>query len=315
MLSVTGETGQPVRVSAPMSVLERLQRPSAFAWAFRLVWASLPLLAGSTASAPFGHTSGPVGTVGIVGLWCGWFVVLTASLVPTTVSLTAVRLLAPIALVAEGIGLARHATVASAVVALSITVAAVVLAFTGEFALVFVQGSAYGDETRFPLRPPGPLLLGPLPIGWAVVFALAIGGPLLLAAGVWVLGGLATAVGVVVTVVFARRCHRLARRYLVLVPAGVVLHDHLVMADTIMLRKPAIASVRLAEIGTEAADLTGKALGNAIEIQLHDFETVVLAGTLSKPGGTAIHARGLLVSPSRPGYVLDEARRRGLRVR
>jgi hypothetical protein len=114
---------------------------------------------------------------------------------------------------------------------------------------------------------------------------------------------------------FGRRCHRLARRFLVLVPAGIVVHDHLVLSDTSMFRKSDIASVGLALDKTEAADLTGKALGNAVEIVLKDFDTVVLAGTPKKPGGTALHVLSVLVSPSRPGRMLTEAARRGHVVR
>jgi hypothetical protein len=180
---------------------------------------------------------------------------------------------------------------------------------------VFVQGSAYGDETRFPLRPPGPLVVGPLPVGWAVVVAAIISGPLLLAARSFVAGAVLTAFGMALVWLFARRCHRLARRFVVLVPAGIVVHDHLVLSDTSMFRKSDVARVRLALDQTEAADLTGKALGNAVEIVLKDFDTVVLAGTPKKPGGTALHVLSVLVSPSRPGRMLTEAARRGHVVR
>jgi hypothetical protein len=113
---------------------------------------------------------------------------------------------------------------------------------------------------------------------------------------------------------FARRCHRLSRRFLVFVPSGVVVHDHMVLTDTCMFRRSDVAGLSLAMAETEAADITGKALGNAVEISLHDFDTVVLAATPRKPGGTALHVRALLVSPSRPGAVLAEAGRRKLHV-
>ena len=71
-----------------------------------------------------------------------------------------------------------------------------------------------------------------------------------------------------------------------------------------------ISSLVLAPAGTEAADLTGTALGPAIEIGLVAPETVVLAPTRKKPGGTALHVRSVLVSPTRPGRTLAEAARR-----
>ena len=104
--------------------------------------------------------------------------------------------------------------------------------------------------------------------------------------------------------------HRLARRWLVLVPAGLVLHDELVLAETVMLPRRSIDAILLAPADTEAADLTGNALGRALEIRLTGASTVVLAGSPSKPGGTALHVHSILVSPTRPGRVIAEAARR-----
>ena len=284
-------------------------------WAFRAVWASLPFAAAPALAQVFSDASRAVQLVGSAGLWLGWIVVLTASLVPTTISLTVVRLVSPCAVVAAFVSSTRHASSIAIVSAVVVAIMAVSLAYSAEFGGVFVQGSAYGDETRFPLRPPGPLVVGPLPLGWALAAAAIVSGPLLLAARSYVLGAAVTAFGVALTWIFGRRCHRLARRFLVLVPVGIVVHDHLVLSDTSMFRKSDVASVGLALDKTEAADLTGKALGNAVEIALKDFDTVVLAGTPKKPGGTALHVLSVLVSPSRPGRVLTEAARRGHAVR
>ena len=284
-------------------------------WAFRAVWASLPFAAAPALAQVFSDASRAVQLVGSAGLWLGWIVVFTASLIPTTISLTVVRLVSPCAVVAAFVSSTRHASSIAIVSAVVVAIMAVSLAYSAEFGGVFVQGSAYGDETRFPLRPPGPLVVGPLPLGWALAATAIISGPLLLAARSYVLGAAVTAFGVALTWIFGRRCHRLARRFLVLVPVGIVVHDHLVLSDTSMFRKSDVASVGLALDKTEAADLTGKALGNAVEIALKDFDTVVLAGTPKKPGGTALHVLSVLVSPSRPGRVLTEAARRGHAVR
>jgi hypothetical protein len=284
-------------------------------WTFRAVWASLPFTAAPALAHAFSDASRAVQLVGSSGLWLGWIVVLTASLVPTTVSLTVVRLVSPCAVVAAFVSATRPAGSFVIVSAVIVAIVAVSLAYSAEFGGVFVQGSAYGDETRFPLRPPGPLVISLLPLGWALVATAIVGGPLLLAARSYVLGAAVSAFGVALAWLFGRRCHRLARRFLVLVPAGIVVHDHLVLSDTSMFRKSDIASIGLALDKTEAADLTGKALGNAVEIVLKDFDTVVLAGTPKKPGGTALHVRAVLVSPSRPGRVLTEAARRGHVVR
>jgi hypothetical protein len=273
-------------------------------WTFRAVWASLPFTSAPALAHAFSDASRAV-----------QLVVLTASLVPTTVSLTVVRLVSPCAVVAAFVSATRPAGSFVIVSAVIVAIVAVSLAHSAEFGGVFVQGSAYGDETRFPLRPPGPLVISLLPLGWALVATAIVSGPLLLAARSYVLGAAVTAFGVALAWLFGRRCHRLARRFLVLVPAGMVVHDHLVLSDTSMFRKSDIASIGLALDKTEAADLTGKALGNAVEIVLKDFDTVVLAGTPKKPGGTALHVLAVLVSPSRPGRMLAEAARRGHAVR
>jgi hypothetical protein len=301
------------RTSLPQA--SRLSTALVVAWSFRIVWASLPFTGATAFGRIFADASVPVTLVGSIGLWVGWILVLTSSLVPTTVSLTVLRLASPGAVVAAVAAAARHAGDLAAVVAIVVSIMAVGIAFSAEFGGLFVQGSAYGDESRFPLRPPGPLVVAPLPLGWALTFATVVAGPLMLAARLWLIGALVTVVGAALAWLFGRRCHRLSRRFLVLVPAGIVVHDHLVLSDTSMFRKSDIANVGLALDTTEAADLTGKALGNAVEITLKDFDTIVLAGTPKKPGGTALHVRAVLVSPSRPGRVLTEAARRGHLVR
>jgi hypothetical protein len=301
---------------ARTSVLQalRLSTASAVAWAFRMVWGSLPFTGAAAFGRIFTDATESVGLVGSTGLWLGWILVLTASLVPTTVALTVVRLVSPGAVVAAFAAAARHASGLATVAAIAVSIVAIGLVFSAEFGGLFVQGSAYGDESRFPLRPPGPLVVAPLPLGWALTFAAVVAGPLMLAARLWLVGSVVTVVGVALAWLFGRRCHRLSRRFLVLVPAGIVVHDHLVLSDTSMFRKSEVATVGLALDSTEAADLTGKALGNAVEIALKDFDTVVLAGTPKKPGGTALHVKAVLVSPTRPGRVLAEAARRGHRI-
>jgi hypothetical protein len=282
-------------------------------WGFRVAWASLALLAGPALGAALDGTSRPVQVVGSVGLWAGWAIVLVAALVPTTVSLTVVRLVAPGAAVVTVAAAIAGAGPLAAGVAMGAAGVAVLLAFTAEVGIAFVRGSAYGDEARFPLRPPGPLLLGPLPLAWSLLAATVAGGPLLLAAGQWLAGAAVTAAAVALTAVLGRRFHRLARRWLVFVPAGLVLHDPLLLADTAMWRTADVVSVLLAETGTQAMDLTGKALGMAVEVRLAGAGgTVVLAGTLRERQGRSFHVRSFLCAPSRPGRAITEATRRGV---
>ena len=57
--------------------------------------------------------------------------------------------------------------------AIAVGVLATLLALTAEVGLAFVQAAAYGDEVRVTLRPPGPLLFGPLELAWAVLAAIS----------------------------------------------------------------------------------------------------------------------------------------------
>jgi hypothetical protein len=154
----------------------------------------------------------------------------------------------------------------------------------------------------------------PAVVSWAVLCACAIAGPLALAARAWAVGVPLSIAAAGLAWFLGRRFHRLARRWLVVVPAGFVIHDHVVLAETAMFPRGSVASVALALAGTEAADLTGLAAGHAMEIALHGTETVVLAPTRAAPGGTALHVRAVLLAPSRPGRALVAAAERGVRV-
>src|SRR4051794_32871892 len=282
-------------------------------WALRALWAALVLLAGPAFAGALDGRSAPVQATAAVGLWVGWAVVLVAALVPTTTSLTVVRVIAPASVLAAALAAATGASAVAGGLAVVATLVVTLVAFAPEVARVFVQGSAYGDEARFPLRPPGPLLLGPIPLAWATLAVAALAGPLLLAAKQW-LGVPVTIIAVALAVVLARRFHRLSRRWFVLVPAGLVVHDHLVLADTAMFRTRQVRELALARAGTTATDLTGTALGGALEVTLAEDVPVLMAGTLQHRSGQPRVVQAVLVAPSRPGLVLAEAQRRGYRV-
>ena len=100
------------------------------------------------------------------------------------------------------------------------------------------------------------------------------------------------------------RMQRLSNRWLVVVPAGLVVHDPLVLGETLMVQRNNVRSVALALEDTEAADLTGPAAGTAIEVVLHEMVTAVFPSSAAHPTGRAVHMASFLVSPSRPGRAL-----------
>jgi hypothetical protein len=282
------------------------------AWPARVTWLVLPVILGPAVGDALADASRSVQLVASIGLWVGWALVLVATLVPTTVSLTALRVAAPAAVAAAIAATVAEGPSAAAAVGLVGALVAAIAAFwpgTGE---AFVAGSSYGDERRMPLRVPGPLLAGPLALVWAVAAAGVAAGPLLLAARQWVAGAVALAVGLPAAVAAVRSLHTLARRWLVFVPNGVVVHDPLSLAEPVLLRRVEVRSFGLAPADTAALDLTRGALGLALEVRLVPPVSLVLVAGGRAGVNEATTAEAVLVSPTRPGAVLAEARRRRL---
>lgn len=276
----------------------------------RALWLLLPLLAGPVCAASLDDTSRPIQVVASLGLWVGWALGLLATLVPRTLTLTALRLLASAAVVAvvwAVIDAGSSASTAARVVGLVSVLVTVVLAFFPDTGRLFVEGSAYGDEQRFPLRVPAPLLLGPVPLAWVAVVAGVAAGPLLLAARAWVVGVVALALGGAAAWWGARALHVLSRRWVVLVPAGLVLHDQLTLADPVLLRREQVRGLDPAPADTDALDLTGGALGLALELTLVGPADLTVAGASANE---TVKADRLLFTPSQPGALLAAARTR-----
>jgi hypothetical protein len=274
-------------------------------WLLRAAWAALPFTAGpglARALDPWDH---PVRAVATIGLWAGWAVVLMATLVPHPVSLTAIRAAAPAAVVASAA--ARSPLAAASCVVVT------VLAYLPATGLWCVNGPAYPNERRFPLRAPGWLLIGPLAVAWAVAVGLPVTGALLLADRHWVAGGIFLALGLPIAVVLLRALHGLSRRWVVFVPAGLVVHDHLALADPVLFMREMVETVGPAAADSDSLDLTLGAPGLALELTLLEKVPMVLAGRGRGRGEAGSSAR-LLFTPTRPGAVLAEARTRRLRV-
>ncbi|MEZ5218984.1 MAG: hypothetical protein R2715_20940 [Ilumatobacteraceae bacterium] len=303
----------PFDQSCPVALLQRNANRMVLVWAALLAWLTLPLTTGPVLAAALDGRSGPVQLTASIGLWAGWAAGLLAHLLPSAWSLTGMRTLAPFAVLSTGLAaVAGGASPAAVVVGLSASAATSALAFTGEVGHRQLQASAYGDEQRFALRPPGALALGPLQVMWLVFAVPALAGPLTLAARNWIVGIASTAFAAWFGWLLVRRLHQLSGRWLVFVPAGVVVHDPVLLAETAMYQRPSIASCGLALAGTEAADLTGGAPGPAVEFRLAtEGDKVVLAPTPQRPEGVALHVRSFLVSPTRPGAALESARQRG----
>jgi hypothetical protein len=280
-----------------------LRRLDWFPWALRAAWAVLPVAAGGGIGEALATHSHPVQTVAAVGLWSGWAVVLLATLVPHPMGLTALRVAAPAAL-----GVALWSGDGPAVATCAV---ALVPAFAPAAGMLFVNGPAYPNERRFPLRAPGALLAGLLPLSWALA-VLPLGAGIVLAATRQkpLAAGL-IAVGLPVSAVLLRALHGLSRRWVVFVPAGVVLADPLSLADPVLFQKRTVEEMRLAPADTDSLDLTQRSPGMAVELLLREKVPMTLVRPGRREGEAGSSAR-LLFTPTRPGAVLAEAKGRGL---
>ena len=282
-------------------------------WVARVGWIAVAVVGGSAVDAAVDGRSSAVAWTTAVGAWSIWAAVALALAIASVRSLTVARLGVPLALLATAAaGLAGAPAVDLLLLGVPALVSAAAVG-SAEFGRRFVQASAYGDEERFPLRFPVAAGAAAM-VSWLVWAPSSVAGPLLLAAEQWIVGGLLTVIAIAGVVFLLPRWHRLSRRWFVLVPAGIVLHDPVVLADTLPLRTAQIAQVGLAPADTEAADLTGPASGYAVEVATTEPITTVFAFTPAEPNGRAIHLTAFLTAPSRPGAVLRAARRRGLPV-
>jgi hypothetical protein len=254
-----------------------------------------------------------VALTGAALAWGTWAGILVAVIIPRTVSLTALRVAAPVALATAN--WAALAGSRGAVDALGVGWAAVTLvtAFAPTTGDAFVNGSSYGDERRMPLRVPGALLLGPLPLTWVAATAAPVFVPLLLAAQQWVGAVVVAALGGPAAVVAVRALHGLSRRWVVFVPAGLVLHDLHAMVDPVLFPRSSIRRLGPAPAdGDGALDLTQRSLGLALELEL--LEPMEVAPRRRDRSVEVVPVERLLFAPTRPGALLTEAARRRIAV-
>jgi len=241
-------------------------------WFARLTWVLLPVSAGGALGDALSSWSDAPARVAAVFLWSAWAIGLVALLAPRPWGLTALRIVAPAAVLLT-LASVTSASAASAILAGSSVVVATVFALSASVAQTAANSIAYGDEVRFPLRTPVSLLVGPVPLAVLLVGAGACAGPLLLADGRFVAGAVVTAIGLPVAVAMVRSLHSLARRFLVFVPAGVVVVDPLTLADPVLMRREQIVhigQVRDNQTAERALDLRLGTRTGTIELTLRE---------------------------------------------
>ena len=287
-------------------------------WAPALVWLSLPLTAGSSFANALDHRAAAISLTAVIGLWLLWVVGLIAALTPSSVSLTTLRILMPASVVAAAWAalVVPHGADLAESAALGVTSLCAVLSLSAAVGYTFINGSSYGDERRFPLRPPGPVVFGPVEIVWAAMVASVFSGPMLLAAKQWIPGALITVLALALVVGGARALHQLSKRWLVFVPAGIVLVDRTTLLDALLVQRHTVGSIGLAEEDSTAADLSAGALGIQVEVRLSTTDSIIPTPLrrdrrkIVEP----VDVNAVRFTPSRPGWVLDAARERRFTV-
>lgn len=291
-----------------------VNRDQAQLWALRVLWLIAPLPAGTQLRRSLDGVDTPGRWLFEGALWLGWFVGSVATLTPHPVSLTAIRCLAP---TLAGVGVLFAVSVgwtAGLAVAIGYSALLTAVSLLPTIGDVMVNGSAYGSERRMALRTPAVAYLGPIPVAWLAVF-VGLTGWALAFNGLHPVAGIAIAVVGAALVWFGGRVlHQLARRWIVFVPAGFVVHDPFQLAEPVLLPRASISRLGPAEIGSDAdgLDLSAGSLGLALEVEIEEPTTF---GVLRNRNVETTNSKKLVFSPSLPGALLSEARIRGIKIK
>jgi hypothetical protein len=279
-------------------------------WLVRVSWLAIPFTAGTAIADALSGRSPSVQVTAAVLLWAAWGAVVVGLLVPRPASLVCLRVaaVALLPLVAWAADSAADWGVAGAHTLVMAALALV--APTGEW---LVNGTAYGYERRYVLRVPLPILAGPMVLATIALPAAALAGPFLLAARQWVWGAVALAVGVPIVVVLFRALHSMTLRWAVLVPAGLVLKDHLTLPDPLLFRRAEIETLQPAPVTTDALDLTAGAVGAQLELRLRERQHIDRMRPVRR-GTEPYEALQLRFTPTRPDALLRDAASRSIRV-
>lgn len=270
----------------------------------RILLSCLPFI-GAEVGGLLDDRSDAVQITGTALAWAVWGVVVIASYISHPITLTVLRIGIPVVTGFMIFVAVTQGFSGSQIISAAVSVAVLLLSFSAEIGGIYVQASAYGDEKRFALRPPV-VLVAPILLSTMVADLSIIALPLLVAARNWTVAAVAL-VGLYLSVRYLLpRIHLLSRRWLVFVPAGVVVHDEIVLSINLMIKKQDLAQIQLARDDSAAADLSALTWGVPLEFSFNKPLDVALSSIGAKHlnSVSAIHATSIIIAPSRPGAVL-----------
>lgn len=281
-------------------------------WTVRVLWILLPLTLGGLLGDAAATGDGATAQTAVA--WAVWAIGLFASFVQLPAALVLLRVVVPLPLVGGVVAAFTETPEPLGWAGLANAAAVAVVAMSAVVGGDFINGSSYGDEHRMSLRMPTALLLGPIEAVW---FCTSVPLPLamsVLGRGQWVGGGVLLVVGAVLAFAGFKALSRLARRWVVLVPAGLTIVDPMALAEPVLLKRTAIGRLGPAPVDTDAMDLTIGAGGLIIQADLNEPVELVRAVTRRAGVGTPVEANSILVAPTRPGELLALAEERRIAV-
>ncbi|MBK5289491.1 MAG: hypothetical protein JJE46_13605, partial [Acidimicrobiia bacterium] len=177
-------------------------------------------------------------------------------------------------------------------------------------------GAAYGDEERFPLKVPPGVALAIVPIALIVVAAATVVAPILIAGEEWALGIALLVLAGPLAFVTVRLVHQLSMRWVVLVPAGLVIADPLTLTDPVLFPRAHIMGLGPADPARrppdDACDLRLGASFGSCALLLDDDAPILRR---VRREGVTVKANLLLVTPTAAPRLLERARARRIHVR
>ena len=254
------------------------------AWPIRVLWIAFAL-------APNGF--------GIVA-WNLWAVVAIGTWIHHPISLTTVRCLAPIVVFYSAVYALSESLNSLNIAVVTCGIISLMLMFTADYGSAHVQAGAYGNERRFLLRIPAPVVL-PTLITWAVFATVLVVLENAVQSENYVLGIPLLLALIAMSWKFAPQMHRLSKRWLVRVPAGWVVHDDLMLAENLLIRSHNLVAINFALADSDALDLSGMTRGVPIQISLREMTDVRLSqlGARLLKTMDVLHVQAFLVATTR----------------
>ena len=254
------------------------------AWPVRVLWITFAL-------APNGF--------GVVA-WILWAVVAIGTWIHHPISLTTVRCLAPIVVFYSAVYALSESLSSLNIAVVTCGIISLMLMFTADYGSAHVQAGAYGNERRFLLRIPAPVVL-PTLITWALFATVLVVLENAVQSENFVLGISLLLALIAMSWKFASQMHRLSKRWLVRVPAGWVVHDDLLLAENLLVRSHNLVAINFALADSDALDLSGMTRGVPIQISLREMTDVRLSqlGARLLKTMDVLHVQAFLVATTR----------------